>query len=176
MLRDDLPFDPARGLHRARLRAPAGETWLTLPVRGVAPGVPASAIRLAPAETWAPRAMRGIEHAFEDAPFFERYRCDVARILFAGAPRFVDLSRAMFVFLLRELGAATQVALASSLTGDEIIPRWTPVDRHRSVSDAAALEILLWHGPAARILLRRGAPDAAAARRGLAYRPAATGL
>lgn len=149
-LRDDLPFDPAGGLHRARLPSSAGETWITLPVRRATAGAPLATITLAPPATWAPRAMRAIEHAFADAPYFESYRCELARLLFHGWQHLVDLDLAMLRFLLRSYALPDRVMRASDLAST---PPPLPAGArfpHEDVADRPALEALLRHGPARR--------------------------
>jgi len=147
VLLDDGPFSPGDGLHRARIRAAAGETWLTIPVRSAPPGTPLGAVELAPSATWAPRAMRVIEHAFEYAPYLEHYRCDLARILFHGWPRLVDLNEAILGFLLHAYEIPVRVVRASVL--GERHPTWL----HARVSERPAIEVLFWHGPGALALL-----------------------
>jgi hypothetical protein len=147
VLRDDRPFSPGDGLHRARIRAPGGETWLTLPVRATPPGTLLAAVELAPPDTWAPRALRVIEHAFACAPYLEHYRCDLARVLFRGGPRLVDLNEAMLRLLLHAFGIPAQVVRASAV-GEPY-----PTDLHERVADRPAIELLFWHGPGARALL-----------------------
>lgn len=171
VLRDDLPFDASGGLHGARLPAATGETWITLPVRRATAGAPIAAITLAPPETWAPRVMRAIEHAFADAPYFENYRCEIARLLFHEWPGLVDLDLEMLRLLLRAYGAADRVMRATDLASS---PPALPAGRRcrsAGIADRSALEVLLWHGPGARRLLAgREAPGPRAAGQRRAFR------
>ncbi len=153
VLRDDLPFDPESGLHRARLPSPAGQTWITLPVRGALPAAPVREIALAPASEWAPRAMRAVEHAFSGAPYFEHYRCDLARLLFQGWTRLADLDVAMLQLLLRSFGVDAEVLRAS--TSETKAPLVAAPILHGVVSSRPAIEILFERGPGARALLAR---------------------
>jgi hypothetical protein len=145
VLRDDLPLEAAPASHRARLSTDAGDVWLTLPIRAATPGTPLCAIRLAPTASFAPRAMRAIEHAFADAPFFEHYRCDVARLLFREWTALVPLAAAMTQLALSANGLRASVLLASELVAG--IPGDARPILHRSVSDGSALERLFRHGP-----------------------------
>lgn len=158
-LRDDVAFSPGDDLHRGRIRATVGETWVTLPVRAAAPGTPLHAVELPPPSLWAPRVMRVIEHAFADAPFLEHYRCDLARLLFHAWPRLIDLSEEMLRLLLRAYGLPVEIVRASALIGSAPPICVAAPALHERVSDRSALELLLWHGSAARDLLsppRRG--------------------
>lgn len=148
IVRDDLGFDATRGLHRARLPSSTGEAWLTLPVRGAAPRTPVREITLAPAIEWAPRAMRAIEHAFLDTPFFEHYRCDLARLLFRGWTRLVDLDVAMLRFLVRAVGLHAEVLRASACTTRAPLAGALVLDP--SVSERSAIEVLFELGRDAR--------------------------
>lgn len=151
VLRDDLPVDAAPGLHRARLRSSGGEAWLTLPLRVAPPGTRICAVRLAPAPGFAARAMRAIEHAFEDAPFFEHHRCDVARLLFRDWPHLADLAADTTRFLFGAFGIRCVVLRATELPGG--VPADASPTRHGLVSERAAFDALFWHGPRARGLL-----------------------
>lgn len=149
VLLDHAPFQPGAGLHRARIRTGSGETWLSLPLRGAAPGTPLRFVELAGASAWAPRFMRVVEHAYEDTPCFERHRCDLARLLFHGWPRLVDLNEAMLRLLLEAYGVSAHVVRAS------VQPGATPTSVHTErATDPSALGLLFRHGPGARELLR----------------------
>jgi hypothetical protein len=154
LLLDQRPFRASDGLNRGCIRRAAGETWLTVPVRSAPPGTPLHAIALVSPDAWAPRVMRGIEHAYEEAPYFEHYRCELARLLFHGWTRLVDLNEAMLRLLLQGY------QLPQPLTRESEQPDAGP-PRHavlstRSLdrgSDRSALDALLWHGPGARALI-----------------------
>lgn len=171
VLRDDLPLDTSRGLHRARLRGAGGEAWLSLPLRAAPAGTPVAGILLAPTLGFAARAMRAVEHAFEEAPFFEHHRCDLARILFHPWDRYAPMAAAMTRFLFSAYGVRAELLRATELPGG--IPADARGIRHATVSDRSAVDALFWHGPAARSLLRIPLREGAPARRSVRGAPLA---
>ncbi len=159
VLLDDSPFRPEDGLHRARVRDHGVEILLTVPLRACLPRAPQSAIEIRNPSGWAGRMMRALEHAYQDAPFLEHHRCDLARLLFHDWRHLVALDLAMLRFLLSAYGLRNEVVLASELTDPGTVPARS-LPQHGPVWDRSALDTLLWLGPAARELLLSTRPPA----------------
>jgi len=130
VLLDDLPFDRRGPLHRFRLRGehlrgrpgaprpapgPGDRVW-TVPVRSPS-GVPLREVRLEGGSEWARRAMRQVEQDYADAPFFEHYRCDVARVLLRQRRWLIDLQLDSMRLLWRGFGLRERFEWATRLGG-----------------------------------------------------------
>jgi len=159
VLLDDVPFRSEDGIHRARVRDHGVEVLLTVPLRASAARAPLGAIEIRDPSGWAGRMMRALEHAYQDAPFLEHHRCDLARLLFHDWRQLVALDLAMLRFLLRAFELPHEVLRASELPAGSTVPART-LPQHGPVWDRSALDALLWLGPAARGLLRPTHPIA----------------
>lgn len=163
---DTAPFD-AHGLHsRARIKAPRGPLWLSVPVDSRRFGEPIAEARIDASRVWRPRHLAAITTAYAQAPHFDWVFPVLERLLGREWDHLADLNVAAIEALCGLLEIPVTVRRASDETGafaeppaDYAFPVY-PQLHGPFLPHVSVIDLLFNAGPRARAILARGAAAA----------------
>jgi hypothetical protein len=114
VIADQMPYSSSGWAHRNRVRGPAGEIWLRLPVRRPR-GRPIDEVALDRAVPWRRTHLRTLRQNYARSPYAAEELDRLETVLDQEATRLVDVSLATVRFLADRLGIDTPVVVSSEL-------------------------------------------------------------
>lgn len=111
---DDVQYTRTSEIHRNRVLAPQGPTWLSIPV-GAKVRAPIRDVRLND-PSWRKKHWKVIEHCYGKAPHFTaRRRESLGELYSRDWPELLALNLALTDWLRKEIGVTTPLKLSSEL-------------------------------------------------------------
>jgi hypothetical protein len=115
VLLDTVQFNPRHEENRARVKAPQGPQWLTVPTRKVSREQLIRDTQLDNGQDWRPKAVSTLRHLYGGAPYYRACEPEVVQILEAPCEGLTELDWASWQPALRRLGVTCRFVLASQL-------------------------------------------------------------